>query len=127
VGELREKETGDMENRPKSTQSTKSTLNTQRFEVIQALVGGATVTSATKAAGVDRSTFYLWMKSDPEFVAELNCAQKERETAMRAQLHSLVDAAVEALQEMLAPELDAPSAVRLKAALEIIARSGAQA
>jgi hypothetical protein len=124
VRELREKETGDMENRRKSTQST---LNTEQFEVIQALVGGATVTSVTKAARVDRTTFYLWMKSDPDFVAELNCAQKARETAMRAQLHSLVDAAVEALQDMLAPELDAPPAVRLKAALEILARSGVQA
>jgi hypothetical protein len=113
-----------MENRRQSTQST---LNTQQFEVIQALVGGATVTAATKAAGVDRTTFYLWMKSDPDFVAELNSAQKARETAMRAQLHSLVDAAVEALRDMLVPELEAPPAVRLKAALEIIARSGAQA
>jgi ACT domain-containing protein len=113
-----------MENRQKSTQST---LNTDQFEVIRALVGGATVTSATKAAGVDRSTFYLWMKSDPEFVAELNRAQKERETVMRAQLHSLVDAAVEALEIILAPEVDIPPAVRLKAALEILARSGAHA
>jgi hypothetical protein len=110
-----------MENRQKSTEST---LTTQQIEVIAALARGATVTSATQAAGVDRSTFYLWMKSQAHFVAELNRAQKERESAVRAQLHSLEDAALDALHEMLKPYI--PPAVRLKAALEILARSGAQ-
>jgi AcrR family transcriptional regulator len=107
-----------MDNRQKSTEST---LATEQAEVIASLVSGATVTAATKAAGVGRSTFYLWMKSDADFVAELNRAQKERETAVRAQLDSLADAALDALREMLDP--DTPPAVRLKAALQILARS----
>ena len=104
---------------------TESTLTTEQAEVIAALVSGATITSATKAAGVNRSTFYVWMKSDAGFVAELNRAQKERETAVRAQLDSLTDAALDALQEMLDP--DTPPAVRLKAALEVLVRNGARA
>ena len=110
-----------MENQQKST---KSTLTTEQFEVIAAVVSGATVTAATKAAGVDRSTFYLWRR-DAHFVAELNRAQKERDSAVCAQLHSLTDAALDALREML--ESDTPPAVRLKAALEVLVRSGAQA
>jgi hypothetical protein len=110
-----------MENRQKSTEST---LTTQQIEVIAALARGATVTSATQAAGVDRSTFYLWMKSEVHFVAELNRAQKGRESAVRAQLHSLEDAAVEALHEMLKPHI--PPAIRLKAAMEVLSRGGAQ-
>ena len=111
-----------MHNQQKSTEST---LTTEQFEVIAALVGGATVTAATKAARVDRTTFYLWMRRDADFLAELNSAQKEREIAVRAQLNSLTDAALEALVEMLKPDM--PPAVRLKAALVILGRSGAQA
>ena len=106
-------------------ESTKPTLTTVQVEVIAAIVSGATITAATRKAGVDRTTFYLWMRRDADFVAELNRAQKERETAMRAQLDGLADAALEALQEMLDP--DTPPAVRLKAALEILARTGARA
>jgi microcystin-dependent protein len=38
-------------------ESTKSTLNTEQIEVIAAVVSGAAVTAATKAAGVDRTRF----------------------------------------------------------------------
>jgi hypothetical protein len=99
-------------------QSTHSTLNTKQMEVIAALVNGANVTSATKAAGVDRTTFYLWMKRDAGFAEELNLAQKERHIAIRAQMHSLADEALEALHEMLEPDI--PAAVRLRAALQIL-------
>ena len=102
-------------------ESTKSTLTTQQCEVIVAVVSGATVTAATKAAGVDRTTFYLWIRRDADFVEELNRAQKEREIAVLAQLHSLTDPALDALHETL--ESDTPPSVRLKAALEILART----
>jgi hypothetical protein len=111
-----------MKNQQNSTLSTLSTLSTEQAEVIAALVTGANVTSATKAAGVDRGTFYKWMKNDADFAAELNRAQKEREIAFRAQLDSLTDEALDALHEMLDREI--PPAVRLKAALEILARGG---
>ena len=109
-----------MDNQQKSSKSTKSTLSTKQIEVIAAVVSGATVTAATKTAGVDRSTFYLWMRSDADFVAELDRAQKERETTVRAHLDSFTDAALDALEEMLDP--DTPPAVRLRAALQILAR-----
>jgi hypothetical protein len=109
-----------MKIRQNSTNSTNSTLTTEQSEVIEALMSGATITSATKMAGVDRSTFYVWMKHDAGFVAELSRAQKARDTAVRAQLDSLADAALDALQEMLDPEI--PPAVRLKVALQILAR-----
>lgn len=53
-------------NQQNSTASTVE-LATQKAQVITALVRGATVTDATKQANVDRTTFYLWRKSDVTF------------------------------------------------------------
>jgi hypothetical protein len=76
-----------------STEST-AVLGSQQTEVISALVRGATVTDATKKANIDRTTFYLCLKSDTNFQAELNRAKKEHTNAMRAQLRELADTAI---------------------------------
>jgi hypothetical protein len=105
--------------------STKSTaeLAPEQAEVILALVQGATVTDATRQASVDRTTFYLWLKSDANFQAELNRAKKEQVDAMRSELRSLADAAVTTLREMLTGT-DVPAGVRLKAALAVLQSVG---
>src|SRR5262245_4810861 len=100
--------------------STESTLELapQQAEVITALVRGATVTDATKQANVDRTTFYLWLKSDT-FQAELNRAEREQMDGMRAQLWGLADGAVMNVREMLSGT-EIPAGVRLKAALAVL-------
>ncbi len=99
--------------------STESTLAPQQAEVITALVRGATVTDATRQAGVDRTTFYSWIKSDVKFQAELNRAKREQLDFLRAQLHGLANKAISTVREMLSGT-DFPAGVRLKAALAIL-------
>lgn len=105
-----------------STEST-AALVPQQTEVIMALVRGATVTDATKQANIDRTTFYLWLKSDANFLAELNRAKKEHTDAMRAQMRELADTAVSTVREMLT-RADVPAGVRLKAALAVLQSVG---
>jgi AcrR family transcriptional regulator len=105
-----------------STEST-AVLAPQQAEVITALVRGATVTDATKQANIDRTTFYLRLKSDATFLAELNRAKKEHTDAMRAQLRDLADTAVSTVREMLTGP-DVPAGVRLKAALVVLESIG---
>jgi len=105
-------------NQQNSTESTME-LAPQQAEVITALVRGATVTDAAKQANIDRTTFYLWLKSDATFQAELNRAKREQMDAMRAQLRGLADAAVSTLRETLTGT-EIPAGVRLKAALAVL-------
>jgi hypothetical protein len=109
-------------NQQNSTKST-ATLTQQQWEMIAALVRGATVTDATKQANVDRTTFYLWLKSDATFVAELNRAKQEQTDAIRAQLRGLADTAMATLREMLIGAEISPG-VRLKAALSVLQSLG---
>src|SRR5690242_18307245 len=107
-----------MKNQHNSTEST-AELTPQQVEVIAALVRGTTVRDATKQANVDRTTFYLWLKSDANFEAELNRAKQEQTDVMREQLRSLAGAAFSTIREML-NDFDVPAGVRLKAALVVL-------
>jgi len=98
-------------------------LGPEQTAVIAALMAGATVTDATKQANVDRTTFYLWLKSDASFEAELSRAKREQMDAMRAQLRGLADTAVSTVREMLNGP-DVPAGVRLKAALAVLQSIG---
>ena len=107
----------------KSAEQSTVVLGPKQMEVITALMCGATVADATKQANVDRTTFYLWMKSDANFQAELNRAKQERKDSMRAQLRGLADKAVSTMHEMLTG-MDIPAGVRLKAALAVLHSTG---
>jgi AcrR family transcriptional regulator len=109
-------------NQQTSTESTPG-LSAQQADVITALMRGATVTDATKQANVERTTFYLWLRSDANFQAELNRARQEHMDAMRAQLRGLADTAVSTVREMLSGA-DVPAGVRLKAALAVLQSVG---
>jgi hypothetical protein len=109
-------------NRQNTTESTLE-IAPQQAEVILALVRGATVTDATKQANVDRTTFYLWRKSDATFQAELNRAKQEQVDALRTQLQALADPAMATVREMLNGR-DIPAGVRLKAALAVLQSIG---
>jgi AcrR family transcriptional regulator len=109
-------------NQRNSTEST-TRLARQQADVIAALMRGASVTDATREANVDRTTFYLWLKSDAAFQAELNRAKQEQAEAMRAQLRGLADVAVSTIREMLTGA-DVPAGLRLKAALAVLQTTG---
>lgn len=106
--------------------STKSTtrITTAQVAVIEALVQGGSVTDATKKANVDRTTFYVWMKTDAKFVAELNRAKQEKIDSMHAQLRELAVIAMATLKQMLTGTNVSP-AVQLRAALAVLAATGA--
>ena len=94
-------------------------LTPQQFDVIAALVRGATVTDATAQADIDRSTFYLWRKADPDFVAAYNWMKQEQSDNMRSQLKALFEPASAAPREMLTAN-EVSEATRLKASLSVV-------
>jgi ribosomal protein L22 len=105
-------------NKQNSTQSTMEFSNS-KAEVINNLVRGATVTEATRQANVDRTTFYLWLRSDVNFQAELNRAKQERANATRSQMMELAETAVATVREILT-NAQASASLRLKAALAVL-------
>jgi hypothetical protein len=109
-------------NQQTSTESTPG-LSAQQADVIAALMRGATVTDATKQANVERTTFYLWLRSDANFQAELNRARQEHMDGMRAQLRGLADTAVSTVQQMLTGT-GVPAGVRLRAARAVLQSIG---
>lgn len=113
-------------NQQNSTESTTAltpkrttALTPKQSAVIAALARGENVTNAAKEADVDRTSYYLWLKTKPHFVAELNRAEEEHRQAMRAQFQQLGDKAISTIQEILT-ENGTPPGIRLKAALAVL-------
>jgi len=106
--------------------STKSTLSPKQVQVIASLASGATVTDAAKEADIDRTTVYLWKKTDDLFAAELNRSRREYADAVNGQLRGLAAEAVKTVREILTGA-DVSPAVRLKAALSVLQAAGALA
>lgn len=79
---------------------------------------GSSVTEAANQAEVDRSTIYLWIKTDAVFVAELNRERQERQRALRARLAELVPEALNGLADLLKPDVN--PAVRLRAIMFVL-------
>ena len=73
-----------------------------------------TVTAATKTAGVDRTTFYLWRNNDALFAAALFQAQDEYADELNAQVRGRAREAIAAIRRIVTDEA-APPAVQLKA------------
>src|SRR5215510_15130517 len=84
-----------------------------QHQAILALAGGASITSAAEAAGVDRSTIYRWLRDDAAFVVELNRAKRDHLDRVRGELRSLASDAVKALRDLVTSEAT-PPAVRLR-------------
>jgi hypothetical protein len=99
-------------NPQKSTESTPE-IEPEQAEVITALVRGATITDATRRANVDRSTFYLWLKSDAAFEAELNRAKREVPPGVRLRAAIAVLQSVGTMEPEEIGETD-PAAIREK-------------
>ena len=56
---------------------TEQKLGARQTRALAELLGGSTVTSAAKAAGVDRSTVHRWLREDFTFQASLNAARRD--------------------------------------------------
>jgi hypothetical protein len=109
-------------NQQNSTESTVD-LTAKKTKVITALIRGATVSDATRQASIDRSTYYLWLKSDEAFLAELNRAKQERLDVMRAQLRDLGGEAINTIRSLINDAGIAPG-IRLKSALAVLQSLG---
>ncbi len=84
---------------------------------------GVTVSKASREVGVDRTTFYTWLKTDVFFQAELNRAKQERADATRAQIMNLTALATSTVREILG-DSNLSAGIRLKAALAILRGAG---
>jgi hypothetical protein len=81
------------------------------------------ITSATKAAGVHRTTVHHWLRASPDFKAPVASAKRLYAACLADELTELSAAALKTLRTLLeAPETH--PAVRLKAALAILERPG---
>ena len=90
--------------------------------MIASLVVGRSVTEAAQDAGVDRTTVYLWKRTDPAFVAEINRLHQEARRTIHASYRFLAVDAIDVLREALR---DAPLPLRVKAALAVLDKTGA--
>jgi hypothetical protein len=107
----------------KSTESTRQEITPIQSRVIEALVRGSSVRAASEGAGIDRSTFYLWCRTDALFLAELNRTRQEHINALRARLGELAAEAANVVSDLLKRD-DTPPAVRLKASLAVLQAVG---
>lgn len=98
-------------------------LHIQKIEVIDALMRGSNVQEATQAVGIDRTTYYLWIKTDPDFVAELNRRKSEHAQVLRHQMQALVPQAIETMRDLLT-NANTPPVIRLKTATMVLASAG---
>ena len=56
----------------------------KREAIIQSLESGATVSDACNAAGIDRRSFYNWVKADPDFELAVTEAKLSRIESMQS-------------------------------------------
>ena len=101
-------------------------LTPAQCRAVAALAGSATVAAASSAAGVSRPTVYAWAATVPAFSAEQNRARAEQHEAIRGELRDLATAAVRTLRELVESPAT-PPAVRLRAALAVLASVGSEA
>ena len=92
-----------------------------QIQVVEALAHGASVAAASRVAGISRTTFYKWYKSQPDFVAAINEAQAEYVRLIRDRVNRLSHKAIARLDALL-DDPKTPPAVSLKTALAILER-----
>src|ERR1700694_5152718 len=98
-----------------------ATLSPAQAQVIAALAQGRTITDAAHDAGIHRTTFHHWFRTEPEFKTALQEAQREYVETLQDGLRDLATRAVETLRNLL-DDPKTPPAVRLRTALAILQR-----
>jgi hypothetical protein len=93
-------------------------LSPKQWTVLKELAGGGSISAAARAAGVERHTFYRWMRNDPKFIAALNDWRNHAVQSARDTMAAMLD--------------DAAKCVRIaiglghaNVALEVLRRQGA--
>src|SRR4051794_40135520 len=88
-------------------------------KALAALLSGASVTRAARAANVDRATLTRWLSSDAGFIASYNGYRSEMVAALRDQLRFMAADAIKAIRSLITDEAT-PPAIRLKAAQGVL-------
>jgi len=99
-------------------------LSPAQLKVVSALARGGTVTRAARLTGVHRTTIHHWIRNEPNFKAAIQFAQNQYALTLADQVREVADLAISAFYDLLKP--DAPSALRLKAALAVLDRGGSK-
>ena len=99
-----------------TTQATLNDLTEAQTIALEALLRGATVTDAAKAAGVSRQTVSTWRNQDPLFIAALNAAARDQLRETHTGLRALAPAAL----AILAQELEAGGETASRAARDVL-------
>jgi hypothetical protein len=75
-------------------------LSPAQQKAVTALLGGRTVTAAAKAANVDRTTIYRWLRDpyDPAFRNALDQGRQELQAALKTRLLGLANNATDCLE-----------------------------
>ena len=104
--------------------STRTGLRPVQARVVAEIAQGRTITAAALAAGINRTTVYIWKRDDPLFKAELFQAQVAYVDELNASVRALAQDAVAAVREIVTSQ-ETPAAVRLAAATKILHAAGA--
>jgi uncharacterized protein YchJ/transposase-like protein len=91
----------------------------RKAKVLVATAAGANLHLAARAAGVHRTTLYVWQKEDPEFAAALRNAREARSQEAIEGIHQLHHQALSTLSQTLNDPSVSP-ALRLRAAIFIL-------
>lgn len=91
-------------------------LTESQQHALSALLDGATVTEAAKAAGVRRQSVSNWRNRNPVFIAALNAAARDQLRHVHDSFRALAPAAL----AILAGELEAGGATASRAARDVL-------
>jgi hypothetical protein len=97
-------------------------LSVSRLRAVNVLAGADS--DGADVAGCDSEAVAEWLRSDPEFIAELNRTKSFRRERLRANVRSLASDAMATLRELVSGP-DVPPSVRLRASLAILEASDA--
>lgn len=86
---------------------------------LEELVRGKSVPETAKAAGVNKTTVYRWIKNNPKFLAEYNIWHEEMEQKTRSRMLGMLCKAADAVEVAL-EEGDAKLGMRLMEKMGVI-------
>src|SRR5579862_4176446 len=98
-----------------------ATLPPVQAQVVAALAQGQTITAAALEAKIHRTTIHHWMRTEPDFQAAVETAQREYAAELRDEMRALSARALATLRSLL-DDPSAPPSVRLRAALAVLQR-----
>lgn len=95
-----------------------NTLTLQQEKAITLLLSGKSITEVAKELGVTRQTIWEWKKKNRYFIAEFNQRKEELFSSQSERLFSMVQKALNVVEEVLEKSEDGN--LRLRAALTLL-------